>query len=75
MFRHAKAVVFILVLFFMSGCETSKGVGKGVVSIGTGVGAGVGSAACSTADGVAKDSRSAWSFIGKLDDWIKENLW
>jgi len=75
MFRYAKAVVFILALFLISGCETSKGLGKGAVSIGTGVGTGVGSAACDTAQGVAKDSRSAWDFIGRLDDWIKENLW
>jgi predicted small secreted protein len=63
-----KLVVFIFTLLFISGCETTKGFSKGVAS-------GIGSTVGNTAQGAAKDSHTAYNFIGALDDWIKENLW
>ena len=71
MSRCTKLIIFIFILFFISGCETAKGFSKGMTSVAGGIGSAVGD----TAEGVAKDTYTASNFIGALDDWIKENLW
>ena len=61
-----KGIVFIVlaVVLLLSGCETTKGLGKGAVS-----------GVASTAEGIGKDSYSTWKFILAADNWIKDNLW
>jgi len=68
MSRCAKLIIFSFFIFLLSGCETAKGFSKGIAS-------GIGSTVGYTAEGVPKDTRTAYNLIGALDDWIKENLW
>ncbi|MCX5709989.1 MAG: hypothetical protein NT088_04600 [Candidatus Omnitrophica bacterium] len=62
--RKARLVlaVFLLAtgLSLVCGCETSKGVAAGVGA---------------TAVGAGKDTKTAWDWLNKGDDWFKRNLW
>lgn len=58
------AVILFVLVIFIAGCETTKGVGKGVAG---GIGA--------TAKGIGKDSYNLWQFIQTSDSWIKKNMW
>ena len=75
MCRGAKLILLGFFIFLLSGCETAKGFSKGMAKGMTGVAGGVGSAIGDTAEGAAKDTYTAYNFLGALDDWIKENLW
>ncbi len=62
-----KAVLagFILVsCFFLGGCGTVTGLGKGIVC-------GVGY----TAQCIGKDGHDFCEAVDKADQWVKENLW
>lgn len=54
-------------LLALAGCETSKGVARGVSGVAEGIAA--------TAEGAAKDSAVVWVGIMKADDWMRKNLW
>lgn len=64
---------FILSIFLIltAGCETSKGVAKGMGYTMQGLG----STMAYTAKGATKDTKNLWHTILKLDNWMKENLW
>jgi predicted small secreted protein len=49
---------------FFSGCETAKGLGRGLASDVTSLG-----------ENIARDSRNAWDFLQASDRWMRENLW
>ena len=59
------ALVFYAVV--LSGCETTKGVGKTAAGAAAGV--------ASTIEGAGKDTYSLWKFVQAVDNWIKENVW
>jgi len=71
MSRCAKLILFGFFILLLSGCETAKGFSKGMAKGMTGIAGAVGD----TAEGVAKDTYTAYNFISAIDDWIKENLW
>ncbi len=71
----AGLIALIFLILAVSGCETVKGLSKGVTTGVAGVGIGVTSAVAYTAEGAAKDTYAAYNFLGAADDWIKENLW
>ena len=52
------------IIILVSGCETAKGLTKGVAYT-----------IADTGRGVAKDSCNFWQGIIKAEEWIKENLW
>lgn len=62
------AVIFCTILFlasgFLTGCETTKGLAKGVASTAT-----------LTSRGTIKDSENFYHTVLKVDKWIRENLW
>jgi predicted small secreted protein len=62
--RAVSAVVFVLALMFLCGCETVKGAGCGVTTGVTGA-----------AKGVSKDSSNFWQAVLRADDWFRKNLW
>ncbi|MBL7081475.1 MAG: hypothetical protein ISS44_02775 [Candidatus Omnitrophica bacterium] len=61
---RASILLVLLLVLFLSGCETTKGavMGGGAVVISTG-------------QGIAKDSTNFWQAALRLDDWMRENLW
>jgi hypothetical protein len=71
----AKLIIFVFLLFLISGCETAKSFSKGMAAGIAGVGSGVTSTVAYTAEGATKDTHTAYNLIGAIDDWIKENLW
>ncbi len=54
------AVFLAAAVVAAAGCETTKGVGTGVVC---------------TAQGAKTDSVNFWNSILKADQWMKKNLW
>lgn len=56
---------FLLLMIFgltllLSGCQTAAGIGVGIGA---------------AAQGVAKDTASAWDGLKGLDGWIRKNMW
>lgn len=59
--RICSAIVFVLFLAILSGCETCKLTARG---LGQGI-----------TQGLPQDARDTWQTINRADDWVKKNLW
>jgi len=59
---NKKFLIFAVLVSVMllAGCETSKGVGEGLNSTGS---------------GISKDAKNLWANIMKADQWMRENMW
>ena len=64
--------IFIAVVSMLSGCETARGVSKGV---GVGLVPGVVSGVEYTAKGMAKDASFGFGLFDGIDTWLRDNLW
>ncbi|MDD5431647.1 MAG: hypothetical protein PHO70_01495 [Candidatus Omnitrophica bacterium] len=58
-----KRLLFLVSFVFVSllaGCETSKGVAVGVAG---------------TAVGAVEDTKNTYSFLERVDNWMRKNMW
>ncbi|MDD4899363.1 MAG: hypothetical protein PHT31_05560 [Candidatus Omnitrophica bacterium] len=58
--KKCAGLLVIIFVMLLAGCETTKGVGEGMSSTGS---------------GIAKDTKNLWANIMKADQWIRENMW
>jgi predicted small secreted protein len=70
---HKRSFLWLILaaVILLHGCETSKGVAKGIGSTAEGMAEGIGS----TAEGVGRDSFNLWQALVAADDWFKKNFW
>ncbi len=69
------AVLLLGMGALLAGCETGKGLSKGV----TNTALGAASTVYYTGTGLAQDTYTGYrhtaSFLDKVDSWMRENLW